>query len=101
MVDRTREFSMRELTTKVTSGGRITIPAEVRQILGLKPGDRVALVIASEGVPTVFLRRARSVADDSFGVFAAGAGPPNLDEARRVVREDDTDHVVQDGLPDR
>ncbi len=34
---------MQEVKTKLTEGGRIVIPAEYRQALGLRPGDEVIL----------------------------------------------------------
>lgn len=34
---------------KVTSKGQITVPKDVRQHLGLKPGDRVRFVIEPDG----------------------------------------------------
>ena len=36
-------------TAAVTSKGQITIPAEVRKKLGLKPGDRVRFVESENG----------------------------------------------------
>jgi AbrB family looped-hinge helix DNA binding protein len=36
---------MRELVTTMTQRGQITVPAEVRRLLGLKPRDKVAFAI--------------------------------------------------------
>ncbi|HLQ28339.1 MAG TPA: type II toxin-antitoxin system PrlF family antitoxin [Ktedonobacteraceae bacterium] len=40
---------MKKIIATITSKGRVTIPAEVRQYLGLKTNDKVAFVIESEG----------------------------------------------------
>ena len=36
---------MKELVTTMTQRGQITVPAEVRRLLGLKPRDKVAFAI--------------------------------------------------------
>lgn len=36
---------MKELVTTLTQRGQITVPAEVRRLLGLKPRDKVAFAI--------------------------------------------------------
>ena len=40
-------------TATVTSKGQITIPREVRQALGLRPGDRVAFRLRDDGTVAV------------------------------------------------
>jgi AbrB family looped-hinge helix DNA binding protein len=37
--------SMKELVTTMTQRGQITVPVEVRRLLGLKPRDKVAFTI--------------------------------------------------------
>jgi bifunctional DNA-binding transcriptional regulator/antitoxin component of YhaV-PrlF toxin-antitoxin module len=37
------------LTGKLTAGGRTTIPREVRERLGPRPGDKIAYEIDAEG----------------------------------------------------
>jgi antitoxin PrlF len=41
------------LTATLTSKGQITIPKEVRDHLGVEPGDRISFSIGSEGSVTV------------------------------------------------
>lgn len=48
-------------TAKITSKGQITIPAEVRKSMGLKPGGKVAFFEGEEGEFT--LRRVGSIKD--------------------------------------
>ncbi len=40
---------MKEAISTLTTKGRVTIPAEVRRHLGLKPRDKIAFVIEDEG----------------------------------------------------
>ncbi len=36
---------MKQITTTITQRGQVTIPAEVRRMLGVKPRDKVAFTI--------------------------------------------------------
>jgi AbrB family looped-hinge helix DNA binding protein len=40
---------MKEIVSTVTSKGQVTIPAEVREYLGIKTNDKIAFVIDQEG----------------------------------------------------
>ncbi len=40
---------MREITATTTQRNQVTIPAEVRRLLGLKPRDKVAFTIGDGG----------------------------------------------------
>ncbi len=39
----------RSITAKVTAGGRITIPKQVREALKLRPGDKVRFEVEDDG----------------------------------------------------
>lgn len=52
----------------MTSKGQLTVPKEIREKLGLKPGDRVDMVIESDG--SVRMRPASLKARDTFGILA-------------------------------
>lgn len=43
--------------SKVTSKGQITMPVEIRKLLGLKTGDKVAFYIDENGTVTVMNAR--------------------------------------------
>ena len=43
----------RTLPTRITKGGQITLPAEARAVLGVKPGDQVYVRIESGEVKVV------------------------------------------------
>lgn len=46
-------LSMKEIVTTVTQRGQVTIPAEVRRLLGVKPRDKVAFTIEDGRVELV------------------------------------------------
>jgi len=55
-----------ERTSRLTSKGQVTIPLEVRRVLGVGPHDRVSFVVDGEGV---HVRRTESVVDRTAGVL--------------------------------
>ncbi len=69
----------------VTSKGQVTIPLEVRRLLGVKEGDRVEFVI--EGGVTV-IRPVRAEANPFLSyVGALGTFPGGAAEVKAWVRE--------------
>lgn len=64
---------MSEFKAKVTSKGQITLPIELRERLGIEPGDRVVFVEQSDG--TVSFRAPRGSLADMQGMLAKAAGP--------------------------
>jgi antitoxin PrlF len=59
------------LTSSVTTKGQVTIPAELREKLGIKPGDRVGFV---ETGGKVEIRRQENRVTAAFGVLKARKG---------------------------
>lgn len=57
---------MKERLSVVRSKGQVTVPAEIREALGLQEGDKVAFVLDEDRVE---LRRRGSVVAASAGVF--------------------------------
>jgi antitoxin PrlF len=58
--------------SKVTTKSQTVIPREVRERLGIKPGDRLRYEMTVEGVK---IRKAeRAAEDDPFAVFTEWAG---------------------------
>jgi antitoxin PrlF len=52
--------------SKLTSKSQTVIPKEIRQRLGLKPGDRLRFTVSPAGV---MIDRANTAEDDPFAVF--------------------------------
>ena len=70
-------------TTIMTSKGQVTIPAEIRQALGLMEGDRLEVQLEADAVR---LRRAESVIARTAGIFAH-PGPARPAEELREAAE--------------
>lgn len=68
---------MSRLTSKVSSKAQTVIPREVRERLGLKPGDLLAYRYTKSGV---VIEKCASVEDDPFAAFTEWASPED-DEA--------------------
>jgi len=67
--------------SKITSRGRVTVPAEIRRILGVHAGDRILFEREGEGEGV----RIRPVRKE--GVFAkyAGIGTPGIGSGRKAI----------------
>ena len=59
------------LSSSVTTKGQVTIPIELREKLGIKPGDRVGFV--DEG-GRIVLQRQETAIETVFGIVKAGKG---------------------------
>ena len=57
---------MRSAFSKLTTKAQTVIPREVRQKLGVKPGDRLRYRMTSKGVT---LEKAENESDDPFATF--------------------------------
>ena len=71
-------------TTTMTSKGQITIPAEIRETLGLVAGDRLDVQLDANTV--ICVRRAEDVIANTAGIFA-NSGPPRSAEELRQAAE--------------
>lgn len=81
---------MKEITTTVTQPGQVTIPTEVRRILGLKPKDKVTFQMDGTNVK---LSLAPFTLESTFGSVKHTTPPENIDaiidpaKAEKVDRE--------------
>ena len=58
--------------SKISAKSQTVIPREIRERLGLRPGDRVRLSWTAKGV--VIEKAERQVEDDPFAVFTEWSG---------------------------
>ena len=75
---------MKELTTTLTQRGQVTVPAEVRRLLGLKPRDKVTFTIA-EG--EVRLKPVAYSLESAYGSVKPSRKPEDFDELSRLARD--------------
>jgi antitoxin PrlF len=72
-------------TAAITSKGQITIPAEVRKKLGLKPGDRVRFVEGANG-EYILKPKTKSIMD--LAGIAHYTGPPvTIEEMNETIAQ--------------
>jgi AbrB family looped-hinge helix DNA binding protein len=80
---------MRELHSTLTTKGQVTIPVEIRRLLGLAPHDKVAFVVEDEQVR---LTRRESVVQRTAGALKSTESPLSAEELRaaaeQVIAED-------------
>jgi len=84
---------MREFTASVTERGQVTIPAEVRRLLGISKRDKVSFVV-EDGKVTV--RRPRFTIETAFMSIPA-LDPPlqDVDEAIRQAKEERAVQLIE------
>ncbi len=70
------------IEVKVTSRGQVTIPKEIREALGVQPGDRLVFEESPEGV--VIHKR---VETSPFDEYAGYLSDIERDDADQIVRE--------------
>ena len=72
-------------TSILTSKGQTTIPKDVRQHLGLHPGDRIEFVLKEDN--TVLLKAATRAVTDIKGFLPKPPKPVSLDAMQAAIRK--------------
>ena len=85
---------MREFTASTTQRNQVTIPAEVRRTLGLKPRDKVAFTIEDGG--EVRLSIATFNLETAFGSVKASAKPEDWDMITRNAKDEKAARTVRE-----
>jgi AbrB family looped-hinge helix DNA binding protein len=75
---------MRELETRLTQKGQVTIPVEIRSRLGLKPRDMVCFEIEGDEVK---LKPARSKLLEGYGAVSPRKRSENWKRVRAEIEE--------------
>jgi len=76
-----RDITMQEFETTVTEKGQVTIPVEIRRIMGLRPRDRVRFEVEGK---IIRIERASSKLLEGFGAVT----PIKRPEDYRKLREE-------------
>jgi len=77
--------------SKVTAKGQVTLPAELRQLLGIRPGDLVELRRGRDGGDRVIeVRRRPSLIEATAGIARPKVPyrAPRWDEVEEIVKEE-------------
>jgi AbrB family looped-hinge helix DNA binding protein len=88
-----RSNTMNELTTSMTRKGQVTVPIQVRRLLGLKPRDRVSFIVGDDGVR---IERAASGLDAIAGSVKPRKRPEDFKELRRVATQEAAQRALED-----
>jgi AbrB family looped-hinge helix DNA binding protein len=78
---------MKEFVSSLSPKGQITLPAEVRKRLGLKPRDKVRIVVDDEGTVRLAVPGYRDLASVR-GAAGSLAEPRSWEEVEQIARED-------------
>jgi AbrB family looped-hinge helix DNA binding protein len=79
-------------TTSLTRKGQITVPAKIRQLLGLRQGDRIDFAVADN---RVVLQRGASVVAQTAGKLKARA---NVGRSAEQLREAAAQTIAAEGM---
>jgi len=73
---------VREVLATVTTKGQITIPVEIRRLLGVGAHDKVAFVVDGDAI---WLTRKGSVVDQTAGALRTDRAPMAARQLREVA----------------
>lgn len=83
---------MKELVKTVTSKGQVTIPVEVRRLLGIAPRAKVAFIVEDSQVR---LAPASSIVERTAGSLRSRKTVKSAKQLRRVAEQAISDEVVE------
>ena len=88
---------MHQLLASVTTKGQVTIPAEVRRLLGVRPHEKVAFLVEENQVR---LASAKSVVAHTAGLLK-GSAPALSSQEEKIGAEEaiaeDAEHAPDNG----
>lgn len=83
---------MKEIITSVTQRGQVTIPAEVRKLLGVKAKDKVAFEIEDDQVRLVPVK---FTLESVFGSVKPATTTEDFKTISRAVREEKAEREIR------
>ena len=84
---------MNDITTSMTRKGQVTVPIEVRRLLGLKPRDRVSFILGDDGVR---IERAASGLDAVAGSVKPRKRPEDFKELRTIATQEAAQRALEE-----
>ncbi len=85
---------MQEFETSVTEKGQVTIPQEIRRIMGLQPRDKVRFEVEGD---VVKISRAESKLLKWFGSVPPRNRPEDFEKIREEFEKGVAEEVVSEG----
>ena len=85
MVAKAKHEVSRSIPTRITKGGQITLPAEAREVLGVKVGDTVQIHIVDS---TISIVRPKYRVSDLKGIIKRPTRTEDFEEQIRDAQED-------------
>lgn len=86
-------FEHKELQSKVTRKGQVTVPADVRALLGIGEGDRVGFMVGRD--KKVQLVKKGSVVARTKGVLKANVPPLTTEKLREEAERAASEEVME------
>jgi len=83
---------MKEVLTTLTQRGQVTVPAEVRRILHLKPKDKVAFRIEDDQVRLVPVK---FTVETAFGSVKPKSRPEEFEAISQAAKEEHVEQVMK------
>ncbi|MGH2617682.1 MAG: AbrB/MazE/SpoVT family DNA-binding domain-containing protein [Thermomicrobiales bacterium] len=84
---------MREYVTTITQRGQVTIPAEVRRLLGVKPRDKIAFRVDGSAVR---LMPVEFTLEETFGSVTPIQRPEDFAELSRAAKEEKVERTLRE-----
>lgn len=84
---------MQQFETSVTEKGQVTIPLEIRRLMGLHPHDKVAFEVEGD---VVKIRRASSKLLQGYGAVTPKHKPEHLRELRENFEKGVAEDVISE-----
>ncbi|MBI4296837.1 MAG: AbrB/MazE/SpoVT family DNA-binding domain-containing protein [Chloroflexi bacterium] len=83
---------MKQYTTTVTKRGQVTLPAEVRQLLGTKPRDKVKFIVDGD---QVCLSPVEFSLESAFGSVRPSKRPEDFEEISRLAKGEKAERAAR------
>jgi antitoxin PrlF len=88
-----RGITMQEYETTVTEKGQVTIPQEIRRLMGLQPRDKVRFEVEGE---VVIIRRTSSRLLQGYGAVVPRKKPEDFHSLREVFEKGVAEEVISE-----
>lgn len=83
---------MKQITASITQRGQVTIPAEVRRLLGAKPRGKVVFQIVDGEVR---LAPVEFTLESAYGSVTPINRPEDFEEITRIAKEEHAENVIR------